>query len=138
MMNCISLFTVHKTIPNKKSPNYIKGIFSLSRIPFFFHPDYTVGTGISPVRATFDRFVGYTTDMEFHHSLKKPFFLQESRAKNFTHAKARRKFFKEKLLRFIFALVTKYEKRFKSNLAENSYLLSAKRLNSITCFRNYN
>lgn len=34
----------------------------------FFHPDYTVGFGISPNHAF--RLVGYTTGREFHPALK--------------------------------------------------------------------
>ena len=56
----------------------------IGRVPFFFHPDYTVGTGVKPARAAFRCFVGYTTDMELHHSLKKRAFLKKSSAKNFS------------------------------------------------------
>ncbi len=35
----------------------------------FSYPDFTVGTGISPVRHI-AVFVGYTTGMELHHSPK--------------------------------------------------------------------
>ena len=35
---------------------------------FFFHPDYTVGFGISPNHAF--RLVGYTTGRELHPALK--------------------------------------------------------------------
>ena len=34
----------------------------------FFHPDYTVGTGIAPVPAL--RLADYTADREFHPALK--------------------------------------------------------------------
>ena len=37
----------------------------------FSHPDFTVGTGISPVRHTvLGMFAGYTAGMEFHHPPK--------------------------------------------------------------------
>ncbi len=35
----------------------------------FFHPDYTVGTGISPVQP-FVRFADYTAGEELHLALK--------------------------------------------------------------------
>ena len=38
------------------------------RIPIFFHPDCTVGFGVSPNHAL--RLVGYTTGREFHPALK--------------------------------------------------------------------
>jgi hypothetical protein len=46
-------------IPGRK---YQKDIF------IFFHPDFTVATGIAPVRAV--RLAGYTAGREFHPALK--------------------------------------------------------------------
>ena len=41
----------------------------------FFHPDYTVGFGITPNHAL--RLVGYTTGRDFHPALKISFNLRE-------------------------------------------------------------
>jgi hypothetical protein len=39
---------------------------------FFFHPDFTVGTGISPVQSfCYERVADYTADREFHPAPKK-------------------------------------------------------------------
>jgi hypothetical protein len=40
----------------------------MGRVTIFFHPDYTVGPGITPGHAF--RLVGYTTGGEFHPALK--------------------------------------------------------------------
>jgi hypothetical protein len=39
--------------------------------PFFFHPDYTVGSGVSPDHAL--RLAGYTAGRELHPALKSAF-----------------------------------------------------------------
>ncbi len=49
-------------------------------ISFFFHPDYTVGFGITPNHAL--RLVGFTTGGEFHSALK-IYFVAHSMAQSF-------------------------------------------------------
>ena len=50
-----------------QSNYHANGIYLL-HITIFFHPDYTVGFGISPNHAI--RLVGYTTGRESHPALK--------------------------------------------------------------------
>ena len=45
-----------------------KTILSILLIHIFFHPDYTVGFGVTPNHAL--RLVGYTTGRESHPALK--------------------------------------------------------------------
>ena len=50
-------------------------ILCIYHIHIFFHPDFTVGLGISPNHAL--RLVGYTTGRELHPALKILFNLQD-------------------------------------------------------------
>ena len=66
--------------PSKKALNFLFRAFNMQSIHylvnaqlnslqyFFFHPDFTVGFGISPNHAL--RLVGYTTGRDFHPVLK--------------------------------------------------------------------
>ena len=47
-------------------------ILCIYHIHIFFHPDFTVGLGISPNHAL--RLVGYTTGRELHPALKNNYF----------------------------------------------------------------
>ena len=45
-----------------------RGLKQVPRLPIFFHPDCTVGFGVSPNHAL--RLVGYTTGRDLHPALK--------------------------------------------------------------------
>ena len=62
---------MYKTIQSNKNLHVIQYAQSIF---IFFHPDYTVGFGISPNHA--QRLVGYTTGRESHPALKILFNLQ--------------------------------------------------------------
>ena len=53
-----------------------KTIHKIMLIHIFFHPDYTVGFGITPNHAL--RLVGYTTGRESHPALKIIFYFYVS------------------------------------------------------------
>ncbi len=62
----------HKAGPGISVPECTQknSAYSIQIIPseIFFHPDYTVGLGVSPGHAL--RLVGYTTGRDFHPALK--------------------------------------------------------------------
>jgi len=87
-MNLLSSFLIFfkiKKAPNDHSPGALLNIFWHGRSNsstiyrsvhtndiFFFHPDFTVGTGISPVQSLCKEGVAdYTADREFHPAPKK-------------------------------------------------------------------
>jgi hypothetical protein len=53
----------------KKTPSSGRGLHGKKQKynPFFFHPDFTVGTGIKPVLLAL---ADFTADREFHPALK--------------------------------------------------------------------
>ena len=75
-MQGIEYACVQKVLCTSKSPgiSLFQGIYAsivtIYTYPdtFFFHPDYTVGFGVSPNHAL--RLVGYTTGRESHPALK--------------------------------------------------------------------
>jgi hypothetical protein len=67
LISYLSLET-KKSEMNKSFQSNVQKINAKSGLKIFFHPDFTVGFGVTPNHTL--RFVGYTTGRELHPALK--------------------------------------------------------------------
>ena len=59
---------LERSKPSRAVTPYKTSVHDILRHIIFFHPDYTVGLGVSPNHAL--RLVGYTTGRDLHPALK--------------------------------------------------------------------